>query len=623
MLDSGSLRCRSEVLLEQGPGFERGDVPVVGVPAEPAAVVLDLDVAEDVGAGALAGLPEEGRVTALTSLTGRTIRPFGSTGHTLVLLGAKTDSEGLHVSLARGQPSPVVISTSPDGSPGSWTETGTIPAGTSTSSFPLPEVPGAAVRATRTRPDGTTVESAVVFVYSPVHCARRHGADNGPRRRYDYTAQTLFADELAARRFEADLLRLRELTAGTSAPRVSPAPGTTAAVSVTSSSVDRWDAYLADCRRMIGAPLTDLAFGTLQIDLPQAPSSRWIVSAVTGGGRAEDDEPYADETQDADPLITNQPLAPYIAPEQRSRCRTWAQRWVGTLAASETSPAAPVPVRLLVTNLYVQLLAAGAWDENDQSWRDGLGRLLKALGSEAGPNEVEQQAPAETRRPRMTTPPISSPPFRPYGPATSWDTHACPPRDSCSTDRSTHSPKQGVSGSSPTRSPQERRTRGTAEGPRLPPRGRHPRRPVAGPARPLHPGPHRHRVRPAQARHRIHLAARGARHHHARWAPCLPRFAALAEFIRELIVQGTNEGLDAARARGARLGRPPAMTDEQVRHARDLLARPENTVTSIAKLLGVSRNTIYNYVPELKGGRLALAESTNTAELPQPSGAED
>ncbi|MFF0794196.1 recombinase family protein [Streptomyces spiralis] len=100
-------------------------------------------------------------------------------------------------------------------------------------------------------------------------------------------------------------------------------------------------------------------------------------------------------------------------------------------------------------------------------------------------------------------------------------------------------------------------------------------------------------------------------------------FAALAEFIRELIVQGTNEGLDAARARGARLGRPPAMTDEQVRHARDLLARPENTVTSIAKLLGVSRNTIYNYLPELKGGRLALAESTNTAELPRPSRSKD
>lgn len=33
-------------------------------------------------------------------------------------------------------------------------------------------------------------------------------------------------------------------------------------------------------------------------------------------------------------------------------------------------------------------------------------------------------------------------------------------------------------------------------------------------------------------------------------------FAALAEFIRELIVQGTHEGLAVARARGERMGRP-------------------------------------------------------------------
>lgn len=76
-------------------------------------------------------------------------------------------------------------------------------------------------------------------------------------------------------------------------------------------------------------------------------------------------------------------------------------------------------------------------------------------------------------------------------------------------------------------------------------------------------------------------------------------FAALAEFIRELIVEGTREGLVAARARGVRLGRPPAMTFEQVRHARELLTRPDNTVSSIARLLNVSRSTIYKYVPEL------------------------
>ena len=69
-------------------------------------------------------------------------------------------------------------------------------------------------------------------------------------------------------------------------------------------------------------------------------------------------------------------------------------------------------------------------------------------------------------------------------------------------------------------------------------------------------------------------------------------FAALAEFIRELIVEGTREGLDAARARGQRLGRPPAMTAEQIRQARDLLTLPGNSISTIARLLGVSRSTI-------------------------------
>lgn len=84
-------------------------------------------------------------------------------------------------------------------------------------------------------------------------------------------------------------------------------------------------------------------------------------------------------------------------------------------------------------------------------------------------------------------------------------------------------------------------------------------------------------------------------------------FAALAEFIRELIVEGTREGLDAARARGQRLGRPPALTPEEVRHARQLLTNPDNTVSSIARLLGVSRSTLYAHIPELTGRRQAAA----------------
>ncbi len=78
-------------------------------------------------------------------------------------------------------------------------------------------------------------------------------------------------------------------------------------------------------------------------------------------------------------------------------------------------------------------------------------------------------------------------------------------------------------------------------------------------------------------------------------------FAALAEFIRELIVQGTNEGLAAARSRGQRLGRPPALNPEQLAQARHLLTRPDNTVACIARLLGVSRSTLYKHVPEIAG----------------------
>jgi DNA invertase Pin-like site-specific DNA recombinase len=76
-------------------------------------------------------------------------------------------------------------------------------------------------------------------------------------------------------------------------------------------------------------------------------------------------------------------------------------------------------------------------------------------------------------------------------------------------------------------------------------------------------------------------------------------FAALAEFIRELIVEGTHEGLAAARARGIRLGRPPAMTPETIRQARALLTQPDESVSSIARLLGVSRATLYKHIPEI------------------------
>jgi DNA invertase Pin-like site-specific DNA recombinase len=92
-------------------------------------------------------------------------------------------------------------------------------------------------------------------------------------------------------------------------------------------------------------------------------------------------------------------------------------------------------------------------------------------------------------------------------------------------------------------------------------------------------------------------------------------FAALAEFLRELLVEGTRDGLAAARARGQRLGRPPALSPDQVSQARSMLARPENSVASIARLLGVSRSTLYKHVPEL-GGRQVVPPASEPAPTP-------
>ncbi|GIE90760.1 zeta toxin family protein [Actinoplanes regularis] len=80
-------------------------------------------------------------------------------------------------------------------------------------------------------------------------------------------------------------------------------------------------------------------------------------------------------------------------------------------------------------------------------------------------------------------------------------------------------------------------------------------------------------------------------------------FAALAEFIRTIIVADTNEGRAAARAAGQRLGRPLAMTPEKIAYALHLLGEPDRTMTSIAKLLGVSRSTLYTALPELQAAK--------------------
>ena len=74
-------------------------------------------------------------------------------------------------------------------------------------------------------------------------------------------------------------------------------------------------------------------------------------------------------------------------------------------------------------------------------------------------------------------------------------------------------------------------------------------------------------------------------------------FGALAEFERSIIRERTRAGLDAAKARGRTGGRPRAMSDDDLKMARALLADDTITVEDVAARMGVSQATFYRYFP--------------------------
>ena len=70
---------------------------------------------------------------------------------------------------------------------------------------------------------------------------------------------------------------------------------------------------------------------------------------------------------------------------------------------------------------------------------------------------------------------------------------------------------------------------------------------------------------------------------------------ALAEFERSLIVERTQAGLKAARKRGVQIGRPPALTSAQIKHAKKLIDAGERP-SAVAASLNVDRSTLYRAI---------------------------
>lgn len=76
-------------------------------------------------------------------------------------------------------------------------------------------------------------------------------------------------------------------------------------------------------------------------------------------------------------------------------------------------------------------------------------------------------------------------------------------------------------------------------------------------------------------------------------------FAALAEFEREIIRERTKAGLESARARGRKGGRPKGLTKDakdKAIIAQSLYSQKQMTVAEICKHLSIAKSTFYKYL---------------------------
>jgi DNA invertase Pin-like site-specific DNA recombinase len=78
---------------------------------------------------------------------------------------------------------------------------------------------------------------------------------------------------------------------------------------------------------------------------------------------------------------------------------------------------------------------------------------------------------------------------------------------------------------------------------------------------------------------------------------------ALSSMEREIIVERTRAGLQAAAARGRCGGRPPALDKAKVRAAKAMLASGNMSAIEVAQQLGCAPSTLYRHLP---GGRAGL-----------------
>jgi hypothetical protein len=322
-----------------------------------------------------------GSVTAPAIISDHYTIPLSSdrlSGQSLTLLGARRLPDALVVELVTTITEPIIIESSPDGTPGTWLPVHRLsghPTGTTVAAqFRAPEQLGGAVRAWADIA-GERITSSVVFLTDTQRCLPRNDTADVPRLVREYQLDTVITDTVLAARFNADLLRL--LAEAQARPRAT-ALRTSRPTSTALGGDDRWGVWLQEVERTLGPSLTGLLFPGATQSVDAAMPLGWTV-----GPSVDDTELSEGETDDAvdgllaDSASTVTARLATVPPSQRQKWRVSARR---LCRAIQVQPLPPLELRMVVARVYLDLLAAGIWD-TDQSWRTELRDIVTALAS--------------------------------------------------------------------------------------------------------------------------------------------------------------------------------------------------------------------------------------------------
>lgn len=298
----------------------------------------------------------------------------------VTLLGARRTETTVTVELIGSVPATVAIEMSSSAAPGEWwkrhqvdiTETQEI----MEVRFLAPEAAGTAVRAIAHVADSRYV-SMVVFLTDTAKCQSRAGEASAPRLTRDY-GQT-FTDPALLARFEYDLINLLRANAVHKASK----PISRLAPAAAIDEDDRWGAWLNTVETVLGPSLAAGLFPRANVANAKPNAHMWAIDSDDAVAASPEDEEDIDTNVGADSARREPPDIPA---QQRQRLRQWANRL--RRAVTDDSPPS-VELRMLVTQLHFDLLAAGVWGPDDDDWLDCLAEVLIAT-SPAG-NEIPER----------------------------------------------------------------------------------------------------------------------------------------------------------------------------------------------------------------------------------------